>query len=696
MNSYLKLKMALDGARFGAVGKTASKSGTYVPSIDGLRAIAVLSVMIYHLKAGALSGGFVGVDVFFVISGFVVALSIYKKRFSSIGGLLAHFYARRLRRIAPALVAMLLVASMLAVAFIPYAWLSDVNRTTAFYAFFGLSNVLLARTADDYFAPRIDYNPFAHTWSLGVEEQFYLIFPLLIAATVLARWKRGNAFSIGLTIALSILSLAACVYFSSSDPIFSFFQIPTRFWELGIGVALALSSSHWSGRLGQWNTAVLNFVGAAAMTALLASFVLCDEKHFPFPWALLPVAASAALICILFTGRPTLVGKLLSSRAFVVTGLLSYSLYLWHWPIYVLLRWTTGMHAVELQLLAIAATFASAAISYRFVEQPFRTSTFLAALRPSRVVAVLLVVAFVGAGLSRTMFHFNSSLTLSVTKGSAWSPYEPLRADGPCIASTRTYGNSDASSVSLISAPCQQEPHRRLFVAGDSHASHYAKLFATLASQEPYDITVYIGLGCPFFDFRSPMAALPQSCKEFVEATEASILEKVRSGDVLFLPTLRTDRYHNQWDGVAPYRMSYDVETATDQASRFLETLSRQGVKVVLEAPTPQFKSPPYRCSDWFNRSNPICAAGFVISRSEEEERRSAAVRVEKHLAATIPGVTVWDPLPVLCDQSWCNAYDDKGPLFFDDNHLSGHGDDVLFHSFAAHLRKISATMGPQ
>lgn len=722
MNTYLKLKTVLGGVHLGvwmaltmvasllvlpfrsvarsrspvkATGNATSRGGTYVPSIDGLRAIAVLSVMIYHLKAGALPGGFVGVDVFFVISGFVVALSIYKKRFPSFGALLAHFYARRLRRIAPALVAMLLVASILAVAFIPYAWLSDANRTTAFYAFFGLSNVLLARTADDYFAPRIDYNPFAHTWSLGVEEQFYLIFPLLIGATVLARWMRGNAFSIGVTIALSILSLGACIYLSGSDPIFSFFQIPTRFWELGIGVALALSASHWSGRLGRWNAAMLDFVGLAAMAALLASFVLCDEQHFPFPWAVLPVFASAAMICILFTGRSTLVGKVLASRVFVVIGLLSYSLYLWHWPIYVLLRWTTGLQAIELQLLAIVMTFAAAAISYRFVEQPFRTFTFLAALRPSRAVAVLLAVAFVGAGVSRTMFHFNSSLTLSVTKEPGWSPYDPLPADGPCVASARTYRNSEASSVSSISARCQQEPHRRLFVAGDSHASHYAKLFATLASQEAYDITVYIGLGCPFFDFRSPIAALPPSCKEFVEATEASILDKVRSGDFVFLPTLRTDRYQKQWEGKGSDRMAYDAETATDQAGRFFEALSRRGVNVIIEAPTPLFKSPPYMCSDWFNRSNPICAGGFTVSRSEEEERRAVVVGVERRLAATIPGVTIWDPLPVLCGQEQCNAYDETGPLFFDDNHLSGHGDDVLFRSFAAHLRQVSAATRP-
>jgi peptidoglycan/LPS O-acetylase OafA/YrhL len=671
-------------------GNTPAKGEAYVPAIDGLRAVAVLSVMIYHLKAGALLGGFVGVDVFFVISGFVVTLSIHKRRFASIGALLAYFYARRLVRIAPALVAMLLITSLLAVAFIPYAWLSDANRTTAFYAFFGLSNVLLAQTADDYFGPRTDFNPFVHTWSLGVEEQFYLIFPLLIGATVLAWSKRGNALSLAVTIALSILSLAACVILSRPDPIFSFFQIPTRFWELGLGAALALSASHWSGRLERWGAPALNAVGLAAIAALLVSFFLCDERHFPFPWALLPVFASAATICVLFTQRPTLVNGLFSSRLFVVIGLLSYSLYLWHWPIYVLLRWTTGLDTLAPQALAVAATFAAAALSYRFVEQPFRKSTFVAGLPRSRAVALLLVVAFAGAVVSRTVFHFNSTLTLSVTKNApVWSPYDLTVPDGGCAIVTSSQ-ESAAGTVSSISAPCRPGPEHRVFVAGDSHASAYVKLLATLVSQERYVVTVHIRLGCPFLNFRTPSAALAPVCQEFTQATEASILDNVRPGDFVFLPSLRIPRYRDQWGGAletAPLSAD-DLASATAEARRFLRSVSQHGATVVIEAPTPLFKSPPFRCSDWFNHTNPVCAAGFSIGRSEIEERRAEVTRIAATMAATIPGVTVWDPLPLLCDREQCNAYDDSGPLFFDGDHLSGHGNNVLYRSFAEHLRK--------
>jgi len=159
----------------------------YVPHIDGLRAIAVLSVILYHLKASWLPGGFTGVDVFFVISGFVVSASV--DRLPPVGGWagLARVYARRIRRIVPALVVCLLVTAVLSALFIPESWLSETSDKTGRRAFFGLSNWVLASTGNDYFSPRTEFNPYTHTWSLGVEEQFYLLFPLLFLA-----WLRAG------------------------------------------------------------------------------------------------------------------------------------------------------------------------------------------------------------------------------------------------------------------------------------------------------------------------------------------------------------------------------------------------------------------------------------------------------------------------------------------------------------------------
>jgi peptidoglycan/LPS O-acetylase OafA/YrhL len=667
---------------------------TYVSGIDGLRAVAVLSVMIYHLKVGVLLGGFVGVDVFFVISGFVVTLSIYKKRFVSLTTLFAYFYSRRLTRIAPALVAMLSITSLLTVAFVPYAWLSDANRTTAFYAFFGLSNIQLAQTADDYFGPRTDFNPFAHTWSLGVEEQFYFIFPILIGAVVLGWSKRGAAFALVLVIALSIISFAVCVHFSARDPVFSFFQIPTRFWELGLGAALALSIEQWSRRVETWGRSTLNFIGAAALIVLLASFVLCDEEQFPFPWALPPVAASTVLICIVFSQRPTWASKLLSARILTVIGLLSYSLYLWHWPIYVLLRWTTGLDTIGQQVLALLATFTAAAISYQIIEQPFRTSAFLSRIARPTAVALLSFALFCGAAISRTVFHYNSTLTLSVTKNApVWSPYDLRLPEGRCTIATST---RDVSSVSVtsLSAHCSQDSLRRIFVAGDSHASAYTRLLATLSSQEGYSVTLYTRLGCPFLDFRTSINEMLPHCAEFTRLTEASILNDARPGDFVFLPSLRIDRYRNQWGGEIQNTAlkATHGKSAAFEARTFIMSLSLRGVHVVIEAPTPVFKSPPFRCSDWFNRANPVCDAGFSVSRKEMERRRSEVVQIAMAMTVAIPSVVLWDPLPILCSQQRCSAFDQSGPLFFDGDHLSGYGNDILYRSFAETLRKYSET----
>src|SRR5690625_4326037 len=157
-----------------------NKAFPYVPAIDGLRAIAVLAVLIYHLDAAFLPGGFAGVDVFFVISGYVVARSLVSRSGESFGQFLMGFYSRRIRRIVPALILCLLVTALFTVLFIPDSWLSSTTHQVGLYAFFGLSNFALVWFQDDYFSPRAEFNPFVHTWSLGVEEQFYFVFPLLI------------------------------------------------------------------------------------------------------------------------------------------------------------------------------------------------------------------------------------------------------------------------------------------------------------------------------------------------------------------------------------------------------------------------------------------------------------------------------------------------------------------------------------
>ena len=217
------------------------RSSAYIPAIDSLRALAVISVIIYHLHGAWLPGGFAGVDVFFVISGYVISRSLVTLPSSGFLGFTGAFYGRRIRRIVPALIVCLLAISVLSALFIPNAWLSDANQRTGRFAFWGLSNFALMDMGDTYFAPRVEFNPYVHTWSLGVEEQFYLVFPAILYCWLRyrdseVRWRRVASSSV--LSAILVVSLGYSAYVTFNAPAIAYYSLPSRFWELAAGAAL--------------------------------------------------------------------------------------------------------------------------------------------------------------------------------------------------------------------------------------------------------------------------------------------------------------------------------------------------------------------------------------------------------------------------------------------------------------------------
>lgn len=301
----------------------------YYPGIDVLRAFAVLSVVLYHLNAGLMSSGYVGVDVFFVISGFVVSLSMASARTNSLTSFMALFYSKRVIRIAPALVVCLLITTIASCLFIPRAWLSATNWMTGLAAFFGMSNFILAHTANDYFSPRTEFNPFTHTWSLAVEEQFYLVFPLL--AYHLTRYESGavnRRRAAWALVGLSLLSIVCCAWWSPSKPTLAFYLIPARFWELGVGVGLFISREIWLPRVRAFQESTARTLAYIFLTGLVASMFITKESAFPFPWAMLPVVCTAGLLTLIFARQESMLPGVLSGPVFVWVGKISYSLYL--------------------------------------------------------------------------------------------------------------------------------------------------------------------------------------------------------------------------------------------------------------------------------------------------------------------------------------------------------------------------------
>ena len=661
------------------------RHAAYIPGIDGLRAVAVLSVMLYHLDSRILPGGFVGVDVFFAISGFVVTLSIYQSKFDHIFSLFSYFYARRLLRIAPALIVMLLVVSLATVAFVPNAFLSEENQLTATHAFFGFSNVFLAGEREQYFAPRSDFNPFLHTWSLGVEEQFYLLFPFVIGAATISRLSSRNA-SLAICGGISGLSFLLCAYLSSRYPLHSFYQIPSRFWELGIGVVLALSIDWWAPRVRQLRTAFAGALSACALAGIAISFVLANEGDFPFPWALPPAAGAAFIFCMFASGRPMPVLAPLLWSGPTLIGKWSYSLYLWHWPTYCLMRWTTGLDTVSLQAAAVAITFAVSIGSYYFVEQPFRRPPLLRRVPRFAVVAGFLLAIIAGAATSRLVFNHADRLSLSDTKRTdIWYPYHLFEAPGSgCRAVDTERWEGPLHVVSISPSGCTAEGLRRMFVAGDLHALAYKAMLSRTAAEDGFEVLIYEAGGCVFMNLAERIGAATRRCQEFNHRTIAALRSSAGPGDYVFLPSLRIPRFRDQWGGPENNKNGATDPEAVREADEFVQMLRSKGAIVILEAPKPVFRSPPFRCSDWFNRNNSICADGFSVSRGVFDARRASAMAAQNEIAADDAGVVIWDPAAILCDLRTCNAFDGRLPLFFDGDHLSGHGNDVLHQNFRA------------
>lgn len=428
----------------------------YRPEIDGLRAVAVLPVILYHAGVPALDGGFIGVDVFFVISGYLITSilldDLRRDRFSVLG-----FYERRARRILPAL-------GVVLVACLPFAWawmvpkdLEDFLRSLTAVCLFVSNAYFWSET--DYFDTAAELKPLLHTWSLAVEEQFYFIFPLLL----LGLWtfaRRQLATTLWI---LAAISFALCLYLSRAHPSANFFVAPSRAWELLAGSLCALAAPRRPGRVD--STLALS----GLILVLGGIFMIGQDLPFPSEWTLLPVGG--AVLIIRFAGPDNLCGQLLASRPFVLVGLISYSAYLIHQPVFVFARIRAELDPSLPTMLSLTAlSLFLAWLLWRYVEAPLRNRHAALPVKRSTVFAA-----------SATMLAGGLSLGLagSITRG--WESRGPeisrflseaavRSADGPCIFQ----GDVDVEAATACLVQNSKSPDRQIVLLGDSHANAIA------------------------------------------------------------------------------------------------------------------------------------------------------------------------------------------------------------------------------
>jgi peptidoglycan/LPS O-acetylase OafA/YrhL len=652
--------------------------------------------MIFHLHAPWLPGGFVGVDVFFAISGFVVCASVASLPAGSLGVFGASFYARRVVRIAPALVACLLLTGIISTLFVPQAWLSQVNHKTGFTAFFGFSNIVLALLTGDYFSPRAEFNPFTHTWSLAVEEQFYLLFPFLIYAGLRGKTASRQLWTNGSIALLTVASLAVCMWWGASRPVLAFYLLPARFWELGIGVLAWLSMPFWRNLWGNAGISVQNIAATLSLAGIFSALVLADPAQFPFPWALLPVICTGILLTILASGDRSAPGRLLASTPFTWVGLRSYSLYLWHWPVLVLMHWTTGLETPTEFVIAATLSTVLAMASYQWIELPIRHSGWIRTLPRFRVVIGGLMLVTLLALATGAMFKFKPHISLSTTaNGAMWFPHDEtaLIQGTNCKVRWAQVPFDSGDWTKFSPQECSIQPSKfKVFVIGDSHAGAYSAMFRHFSGNTGIAVEMLNMHGCPFFALFKPNAQQAPDCANFTAKAMKKILDDAKPGDVVFMPALRLRRITDQWTiptGTLEDAMKLQPEdrtAAVDEAVTWLNALSRVGVSVMLEAPKPLSPSPAFRCSDWFNGMNPVCKLGPSVPRGSMESYRRQALSAINEVANAVPRATVWDPLPLLCDQERCQSVRGGKPLIFDGDHLSGHANRMLTGSFTAHV----------
>ena len=378
----------------------------YRPEIDGLRAVAVIPVILFHAGFESFEGGYVGVDAFFVISGYLITSIILTEKETGNFSLI-NFYERRARRILPALF-LVMAAS------IPFAWwwlvpydMKDFSESLIAVPTF-VSNILFFRSETGYFAPAAELKPLLHTWSLAVEEQYYVLFPLFLLIT----WKLGKKWIITILSVIAIFSLVVSQWGSVNKPEATFYLLHTRGWELIIGVFVAFYLVTKQEIKGNQALSLLGLI-------LVAYSILAFDKQTPFPslYTLIPTLGIA--LVILFTSEKTLVYKTLSNELLVGIGLISYSAYLWHHPLFVFARienWNSN--PIVLYFFLSALSFVLAYLSWRFVEKPFRKKGVISrqVIFVSATTISVLFIAFGFSGYINNGFEHRFKLPASVVE----------------------------------------------------------------------------------------------------------------------------------------------------------------------------------------------------------------------------------------------------------------------------------------
>jgi peptidoglycan/LPS O-acetylase OafA/YrhL len=660
------------------------------PDIQGLRAIAVGMVVVYHFFPGRLSGGFVGVDVFFVISGFLISLHLFKEM--DRGGIrLAAFYARRARRLLPAAATVLVVTGVgAALIYGPLQLMTSLQDMA--WASVSLANYHFAQATTGYFAIG-QPSPFLHFWSLSVEEQYYLIWPLLLV--IAAFLGRGKRSILGILAVAFVVSLVLSVVLTNAGSPSAYYSLATRAWELAIGGGLAYGSHYVKFIPPTVLTVAAAIIGTLAI--IWAALRFSSATPFPGSLALVPTLGSALVIWAGTHNPSNPVSRLLSIRPATFVGNISYSLYLWHWPVLVLATAVIGVISLPQRLALILLSFGFAIASFYLIERP--TSRFKRLAPSHRIIAVGLVVALItgatpalvsaaipttGGGADSatftapavTLVNLNHSLSLRVNElGPGAVPSvvpsnvnPTLSALSDDLAPVFTNGCYAASLVVCAGG----DPHgsRTIVLAGDSHAGQWWPAVNLAAKAHGWKLYMVGKDGCPLAEVAITQGATATAwpeCSKWQQAATKAII------------SLKPDLviYDNHAAGYRS-KQSLRVDFAKKWSDGVDATLAklRKVSRVLFMGQTPMLKADPGTCL--LDNLKNVAACSTPVKVAIPSDIRA----LDEHLAQVNKAI-YFDPSEMLCSAE-CPMETSNIIMYRDSVHLDATFSALLANTFSS------------
>ncbi len=670
---------------------------SYRPDIDGLRAIAVAIVVAFHAGVPGFAGGFVGVDVFFVISGYLITGLLVAELRETGSVSLSRFYARRVRRLLPAL-ALVLASTLLlgSVVLLSVAGEQQDLAKSALAAALSASNIFFW-LGSNYFSVQADLMPLLHTWSLSVEEQYYLVWPTLLIALMLAAGKRWGVFTQLLLTALLLVGIATfamSVRTTTDDPPGAFFLMPMRAWEFALGGLLVLAAPTVA-RWPQLFRALLFVFGVGLIGIATATL----DSNIPYPGTavLLPTLGTVALIA---AGCGPVFARLhgwLSSRGMVAIGQLSYSWYLWHWPLLSLARTQDlGERYLARDVTIALISLGLAWLTYRFIEQPIRTKQY----RGFRATRTTLL-----SGAAMSGFVVCCALGLGVaaqySRAHPTDRQQRITADAvhdrPPATQTCLERQHAAFGTLNRDRRCFTRPAKPVDIVlwGDSHANHWFPLMGMASRELDMNVEEFTRAACPPLLGVMPFdeGAIDHQCEHFNQAAIAQIERLAHEGSLKgVVIAARWPAYLGRPspDGTLQARLSYGEvpldPVKSEGALRIglasaLDRLERAGLRVVVLGATPEFHYSVPQCL--LRRSLEECS----MPRVAVDARRGPAMHVVASTVIADGGAHMFDPLHFFCDEKFCYPTHGRTVMFSDPQHLTAAGSPLLEPELVGDLR---------